>query len=109
MDRYFYLFEQRKERDQMRKGAFDDELVECHYNGAIHHIPVKIFFSMLMRSQIDEKKFIRYKEGAYLYSMSEREFNKLAHDANAIYKRNKMVLVKMDIVDKYLEYFRVQD
>ncbi|MBO6308836.1 MAG: hypothetical protein J6N70_08410 [Oribacterium sp.] len=62
-----------------------------------------------MRSQIDEKKFIRYKDGAYLYSMSEREFNKLAHDANAVYKRNKMVLVKMDIVDKYLEYFRVQD
>ena len=91
----------------MRKSSFnDEEMVECHYNGAIINIPVKIFVSMTMRTQFDGKKFVRYKEGAEIYSMSEREFYKLAHDANAVYKRNKMALVNMEILDKFMEYYR---
>ena len=91
----------------MRKSSFnEEEMVECHYNGAIINIPVKIFVSMTMRTQLDRKKFVRYKEGAEIYSMSEREFYKLAHDANAVYKRNKMALVNMEILDKFMEYYR---
>ena len=91
----------------MRKSSFnEEEMVECHYNGAIINIPVKIFVSMTMRTQYDGKKFVRYKEGAEIYSMSEREFYKLAHDANAVYKRNKMALVNMEILDKFMEYYR---
>ena len=91
----------------MRKSSFnEEEMVECHYNGAIINIPVKIFISMTMRTQYDGKKFVRYKEGAEIYSMSEREFYKLAHDANAVYKRNKMALVNMEILDKFMEYYR---
>ena len=82
------------------------EMVECHYNGAIINIPVKIFVAMTMRTQFDKKKFVRYKEGAEIYSMSEREFYKLAHDANAVYKRNKMALVNLEILDKFMEYYR---
>lgn len=81
-------------------------MVECHYNGAVIMVPLKIFLAMTMRTQYDERRFVRYKEGAEIYGMSEREFNKLAHDARAVYKRNKMALVKLDIIDKYLEYFR---
>lgn len=77
-----------------------EELVECHYNGLIIFIPANLFLSIAMRTQIDSKKYVRYKEGAQIYSMSEREFYKLAHDARAVYKRNKMALVKMDILDK---------
>ena len=91
----------------MRKSLFnEEEMVECHYNGAIINIPVKIFVSMTIRTQYDGKKFVRYKEGAEIYSMSEREFYKLAHDANAVYKRNKMALVNMEILDKFMEYYR---
>jgi len=91
----------------MRKSLFnEEEMVECHYNGAIINIPVKIFVAMTMRTQYDGKKFVRYKEGAEIYSMSEREFYKLAHDANAVYKRNKMALVNMEILDKFMEYYR---
>ena len=84
----------------------DEKMVECHYNGAVIMVPVRVFIAMTLRTQIDERKFVRYKEGAQLYSMSEREFNKLAHDANAVYKRNKIALVKLDVIDNYLEYFR---
>ena len=91
----------------MKKSSFnEEEMVECHYNGAIINIPVKIFVAMTMRTQYDGKKFVRYKEGAEIYSMSEREFYKLAHDANAVYKRNKMALVNIEILDKFMEYYR---
>ena len=91
----------------MKKSSYnEEEMVECHYKGAIINIPVKIFVSMTMRTQYDGKKFVRYKEGAEIYSMSEREFYKLAHDANAVYKRNKMALVNMEILDKFMEYYR---
>ena len=90
----------------MSRSQFDENMVECHYNGAVIMVPVKVFLAITMRTQFDERKFVRYKEGAQIYSMSEREFNKLAHDAKAVYKRNKMALVKLDIIDSYLEYFR---
>ena len=98
---------QREERGNVNGRVSDEKrMVECHYNGAVIMVPLKIFLAMTMRTQYDERRFVRYKEGAKIYGMSEREFNKLAHDARAVYKRNKMALVKLDIIDRYLEYFR---
>lgn len=54
-----------------------------------------------------KKKFVRYKEGADLYSMSQSKFEQLAKDAGAIYKLNKLVLVNREIFDDYLESFRI--
>lgn len=54
-----------------------------------------------------KKKFVRYDEGAELYSMSQKRFEKLAKEANAVYKLNRMVLVNMDIIDEYLETFHL--
>lgn len=53
------------------------------------------------------KKFIRYKEGAELYSMSQKKFEKLAKEAKATYKVDKVVLVNTEILDEYLELYRV--
>ncbi len=83
-----------------------EEKVECTYQGVTIGIPVKLFASMTFRVGLDGKKFVRYKEGAYLYSVSEREFFDIAHEAEAVYKRNRMVLVKLELVDKYMEMFR---
>ena len=55
----------------------------------------------------ESKKFVRYKEGAKLYSMCLPKFEQMAHDANAVYKLDKMVLVNLELFDKYLETFRV--
>ena len=38
------------------------QMVECHYNGAVIQIPVRLFLSMTFRLQYDNKKFVRYKE-----------------------------------------------
>lgn len=52
------------------------------------------------------KKFVRYDEGAQLYSMGLHTFQNLAKDAKAIYKIKRVVLVNLDIIDEYLEAFR---
>ena len=63
-----------------------------------------------MKRDRDDKKntrFVRYKEGAALYSMCQTKFERLAKDANAIYKVDKLVLVNTDILDDYLETFHI--
>ncbi len=56
-----------------------------------------------------DKRFVRYKDGAEMYSMSLSKFQQLAKDANACYKVNQLVLVNLDILDEYLETYRITD
>ena len=60
-----------------------------------------------MDTKVNRKKFVRYKEGAELYSISQSKFEKLAKDAKAIYKVDKVVLVNCELIEKYLETFRI--
>ena len=53
------------------------------------------------------KVFVRYDEGAEMYSMSRNTFIKIATDAHAIYKVNRLVLVNTKIFEQYLETFRI--
>ena len=55
------------------------------------------------------KKFVRYVEGAELYSMSLSKFMQLAKEAKACYKVNQLVLVNLEIMDKYIESFHIED
>ncbi|SHJ52546.1 DUF6462 family protein [Pseudobutyrivibrio xylanivorans] len=54
-----------------------------------------------------KKRFVRYKEGAEMYSMCQTKFEKMAKDAKAIYKCDKLVLVNTEIFEHYLETFRI--
>ena len=54
------------------------------------------------------KKFRRYKDGAEYYGFSKSIFERLAKDAGAIYKVNKVVLVNCEIFEKYLESFHIE-
>jgi hypothetical protein len=60
-----------------------------------------------MNEKKTKMKFVRYKEGAEIYSMSVRKFQDLAKDAGAIYKVGKMALVNCEIFDKYLDTFKI--
>ncbi len=62
-----------------------------------------------MQKKINQKRFVRYKEGAELYSMCQSKFEEMAKEANAIYKLNKLVLVNCDIFEEYLETFRIRE
>lgn len=61
----------------------------------------------LRKVKMPDKKFVRYKEGAKLYSMSISKFKEIAMDAGAIYKVGKVVLVNCKRLDNYLEGFRI--
>lgn len=53
------------------------------------------------------KKFVRYKEGAEMYSMGLSKFQEMAHMAGAVYKVNKLVLVNTERLDEFLETYRL--
>lgn len=57
----------------------------------------------------NNKRFVRYPEGAEMYSMSLSKFQQLAKDAKSCYKMNRLVLVNLDILDEYLETFHIED
>ena len=60
-----------------------------------------------MMKKEEKKKYVRYREGAEIYSISQKKFEQLAKDANATYKVGKVVLVNCRILDEYLEMFHV--
>lgn len=82
------------------------EMVKCDYNSQIYLVPVDTFAKVLMNLDLMEKHFVRYKTGAKLYDMSERQFIDLAKDAKATFKINRMVLVDLKLVDNYIKCFR---
>lgn len=53
------------------------------------------------------KKFVRYKQGAEMYSMCQSKFERMAREAKATYKLDKLVLVNTGLFERYLETFRV--
>lgn len=57
---------------------------------------------------VSKKRLVRYKEGAEMYSMGMNKFQTLAKDAGAILKIDRLVLVDLDVLDEYLESFRVK-
>ncbi len=57
---------------------------------------------------VSGKRFVRYQEGADLYSMSLSKFVRMAKAAGAIYKINRMVLVNCEVFDRFLESYRLK-
>ena len=60
-----------------------------------------------MRSKVESAAYIRYEEGAKRYSMSVHSFMKLAAEAHAVYKINRISLVNVKAFEEYLETFRI--
>lgn len=53
-----------------------------------------------------KKKYIRYEEGAVLYSMGKNSFRQVAQDAHAVVRLKRIALVNVEVLDEYLESFR---
>ena len=58
--------------------------------------------------QNGNKRFVRYAEGAALYSLGLHTFQEIAKEANAVYKVKRCVIVNLDIVNEYLERHRIR-
>ena len=59
------------------------------------------------RGTSSPKVYIRYDEGAEMYSMCKHTFMKLAAEAGAVYKINRLSLVNKKAFEEYLETFRI--
>ncbi len=81
------------------------QMVKCEYKDQVYLIPADIFAHVIMNIDLVDKHYVRYKTGARLYDMSERQFIDLAKDAKATFKINRMVLVDLKLVDKYVKCF----
>lgn len=86
----------------MIENSNHEEMVECHYQGSIIYVPVKTFVKVTMQMQHEGRRFVRYKEGAKLYSMSENKFRQLVDAAEAVHHFGKMALVDTVKVDEFL-------
>ena len=64
--------------------------------------------AMMQKKVVSKKRLVRYKEGAEMYSMGMNKFQTLARDAGAVLKIDRMVLVDLDVFERYLESFRVK-
>ena len=53
-----------------------------------------------------KKKFVRIGEGSIMYSIGRHRFIEMARDAGAVYKVHGLVMVSIEIFDKYMEQFR---
>ena len=89
----------------MKKEKDDDNLVKCIFNNMIFYVPSDVFSMVLLRTQrYSTKKYVRYKEGAELYSMSERKFTELANSADAVIHVDKIALVELEKIEKYIRF-----
>ena len=50
----------------------------------------------------DAKKFVRYSDGAKMYSMGMTKFQEVAKDAKDCYKIGQLVLVNTELLDRKL-------
>ena len=55
------------------------------------------------------KKFVRYKDGAELYSLGIQNFMKIAKEAGAVRKIRGTVLVNTEKLDEYIDFFEVRE
>ena len=91
----------------MKEKNEHEDMVECHYKGAVIYVPAKLFVSMTMRMKFDHRKFIRYKDGASIYGMSLSSFKELVKNSGALYHPSeKVALINVEKLDEYLEYFK---
>lgn len=58
------------------------------------------------RRTLVDGRYVRYKEGAKMYSMGLNKFQDLAKEAGATIKCDKVVLVDRITFEEYLESFR---
>ena len=64
-----------------------------------------------IRQQVSNgyKRWVRYQEGADLYSVGLHTFQKIAKDAKACYSVGGIILIDTVKLDKYIEMFEMEE
>ena len=83
----------------------EKEQVKCEYRNATFYISTQLFTRLVMRTRMPDRKYCRFKEGAELFAMSEKDFRMVAYQAHAVITKDKTVLVSIANVDEYLSRY----
>ena len=59
-----------------------------------------------VKKTFENKRFVRFSEGAEIYSLGITKFRELAREAKATYKVDKVVLVDCAVFENFLESFK---
>lgn len=57
-------------------------------------------------TKLPGKKYVKYSEGAALYSMGKAAFMEMAKEAGAVYRYGRSVWVNLEIFEEYFQRFR---
>lgn len=63
----------------------------------------------MKKQSLSNKKFVRYKDGAELYSLGIQNFMKIAKEAGAVRKIRGTVLVNTEKLDENIDSFEVKE
>lgn len=77
-------------------------VVEMNYGKVTMHVDKLLMDLMNRHRDYADKRFIRKKDACFIYGISPIEVMKYAAEAGALYKRNKMVMIKLDAFDDYM-------
>ena len=83
----------------------EEKKIKCIDGEKIYWVPRATFARVVLDVKVPGRKYVRYKTGAQIYDMSERQFKELAKRAGATCKINQMVLVNMEKFDEFIECF----
>ena len=82
--------------------ASETKFVKCILGESEFYLSREIIAAALFNIRVG-KKYVRYKEGAELYSMSERKFMDLAKNADAVDHVEKVALVNLSKIDTHIK------
>lgn len=70
----------------------------------------KLRYRTAQEDLLQERRFVRYGEGSQRYNMGLSIFQRLAEEANAVYRIEGLpALVSCEKLDRYLEWLRGQN
>lgn len=88
----------------------DDDKVACYTaDGSIHLISNKTFNAMMFLESMNSKDdimfmpYVRYENGSKMFSVSKGEFEKVAHEADAVHLHNKTAYVDVKRVCRFID------
>lgn len=74
--------------ERLEENYQDRDMIRCDDGNKVYLIPRRTFARMVLEVNVPGNKFVRYKTGADMYDMSERQFKEIAKQAGAVYKLN---------------------
>lgn len=84
--------------------------VDCYLeNGIKIEVPKPLFDEVVLRMELPPREYVSYKEGAILYSLSERKFYELSKSAKARYQFGGRVLISIKEINEFLKYCKLDE